>query len=115
MVNDSASLDAVFGALADPTRRAILMRLAKRPLSVSELADPLTMSLPAASKHIRVLERAGLLRQTKVGRVRRCEINPVALDDVHTWMAEVDAFWTERLDALGDFLKAQATEEGTKS
>ena len=110
MVNQSATLDAVFGALADPTRRAILVRLAKQPLTVSELADPLTMSLPAASKHIRVLERAGLLRQTKIGRVRRCEILPIALGDAQQWMDEVEAFWTDRLDALGDFLTIQAQE-----
>lgn len=110
MVNDTASLDSVFGALSDPTRRVILMRLAKQPLSISDLANPLTISLPATSKHVRILERAGLLRLTKIGRVRRCEIVPSALSGAETWIRQVEAFWNQRLDSLGEFLESQSEE-----
>ncbi|MEO0515434.1 MAG: metalloregulator ArsR/SmtB family transcription factor [Planctomycetota bacterium] len=112
-------MDRTFAALADPTRRAILSRLAQdtggRGVRVSELAAPFTgadsgqsgaMSLPAVSKHLRVLERAGLLKQEKDGRVRRCHLQPLPLADAQQWVARTRAFWSERLDALADYLEA---------
>ena len=107
MVNyHSVPLDATFHALADPTRRAILMRLAKGPLSVGELARPFDMSLPAVSKHLRVLSQAGLLAQEKSGRVRRCTLLAAPLRDAAQWMRHYRQFWEGQLDALDHFLRS---------
>jgi DNA-binding transcriptional ArsR family regulator len=104
---DQNSLDAVFGALADGTRRAILAKLAQGPAPVSELAAPFAMSLPAISKHLKVLERAGLLRRDKQGRVHRCSLDPTPMGEAATWIEQTRAFWHGRLDGLDQYLKKQ--------
>jgi DNA-binding transcriptional ArsR family regulator len=96
----AADLDEVFGALADPTRRQILATLAKGERTVSELAEPFRMSLPAISKHLGVLERAGLIHRERQGRVRRCSLEPEPLADALEWIAAYGRFWEERLDSL---------------
>ena len=105
-------MDQTFAALADPTRRAILARMARagdEGVRVTELAEPFmdTMSLPAVSKHVRVLERAGLLVQQRDGRVRRCSLNPEPLRQAAEWVAFYKQFWSDRLDALADYLGSQ--------
>lgn len=99
MVNKS--LDATFAALSDPTRRAILARLAQGEASVSDLAGPFAMSLPAFLKHVFTLERAGLLEARKDGRVRRCRLAAAPLHEAADWLARYERFWEERLEALG--------------
>ena len=104
MLNQSPSLDLVFQALADPSRRIMVDRLTRGPASVSELARPLAMSLPAVVQHVAVLELSGLVRSEKVGRVRTCHIQPVALRTAEGWINERRTSWERRLDRLGDFL-----------
>jgi DNA-binding transcriptional ArsR family regulator len=104
MLNQSPSLDLVFQALADPSRRIMVDRLTRGPASVSELARPLAMSLPAVVQHVAVLELSGLVRSEKVGRVRTCHIQPVALRTAEGWISERRTSWERRLDRLGDFL-----------
>ena len=105
MVKRSAeSLDATFGSLADPTRRAIVERLTRGEASVGELAEPFDMSLPAISKHLTVLERAGLLTKTKEGRVRHCQLIEDPLRDALEWIATNGRFWDDQLASLGAFL-----------
>jgi len=99
-----AILDLAFQALADPSRRAMVDRLAKGPASVSELAKPLAMSLPAVMQHLAVLEASGLVKSQKIGRVRTCSIEPKALTLAEQWIAERRALWERRLDRLGQFL-----------
>ncbi|MBA3906283.1 MAG: helix-turn-helix transcriptional regulator [Pseudonocardiales bacterium] len=108
MVNQSGSLDLVFQAFADPSRRAIVERLSSGPATVSELASPLAMSMPAVLQHLRVLETSGLIRSAKVGRVRTCQIEPEALLPAGQWITDRRAAWERRLDRLGDFLDATA-------
>lgn len=96
----TAQLDLIFAALSDGTRRAMLKRLTAGELSVGELAEPLNMSLAAASKHIKALERAGLIRRTIEGRTHRCRLNARPLAGAREWLAYYEAFWNERLDAL---------------
>ena len=116
MLNQSiAAADPVFHALADPTRRSIVERLSRGAASVSELARPLTISLPAVLQHLRVLERSGLVRTEKVGRVRTCHIEPAALSTAEQWIAARRADWERRLDRLGDYLEQQADEQGRTS
>jgi DNA-binding transcriptional ArsR family regulator len=99
----SATLDAAFGALSDPTRRAMVDRLARRgECTVSELAEPFAMSLPAVSKHVTVLERAGLVERRRVGRTQRCRLVPVRLDEAGAWLEERRRMWTGRLDRLAE-------------
>lgn len=106
MVNQSpASLDRVFRALADPTRRHMLRSLAARERTVSELAHPFRISLAAASKHVKALERAGLVRRTVQGRTHFCRLDPKPLAGVHEWLGFYERFWTERLDALEALLR----------
>ena len=93
-------LDRVFAAVADPTRRAILARLRKGPATVGAIARPFPVSLNAISKHVKVLEDAGLVRRRVVGRRHYCAVQPKALDDAAAWLARYRAFWTARLDAL---------------
>jgi DNA-binding transcriptional ArsR family regulator len=100
MVEDSAALDHVFHALADPTRRAMLRRLAGRPRTVGELAEPFDMSLAAASKHVKVLERAGLIERRIRGRTHTCHLRAKRLADAQRWLRHYERFWNERLDAL---------------
>jgi len=107
-------LDNIFRALADPTRREMIRLLAARERTVTELAAPFQMSLAAASKHIKVLERAGLLHRTVRGRKHICRLNPDALAAVHEWIRFYEGFWTERLDALERELNRSETEEETR-
>lgn len=104
MFRRDAVLDLAFQALADPSRRAMVDRLAQGPASVSELAKPLAMSLPAVMQHLAVLEASGLVKSRKVGRVRTCSIEPHALSRAEHWIAERRALWERRLDRLGQFL-----------
>jgi DNA-binding transcriptional ArsR family regulator len=113
VLNQSAPLDPLFHALADGSRRSIVERLSRGPASVSELAAPLPMSLPAVVQHVRVLEEAGLVRSEKVGRVRTCRIEPKALAPVEQWIAERRASWERRLDRLGEYL-AEDSDERTE-
>jgi DNA-binding transcriptional ArsR family regulator len=101
-----APLDQVFQALADPTRRSIVERLIKGPATVTQLAHPLDMSLPAVMQHLQVLESAGLVRSDKVGRVRTCRIEPSALRSAEGWINRQRTGWEKRLDRLGDQLAA---------
>lgn len=98
-------LSAVFSALADPTRRGILRRLAAGPASVGELAEPYAMSLPAVSKHLRVLERAGLLRREKEGRVHRIHLEAAPLRSAGAYITAYQAFWEAQLDHLARYLE----------
>jgi len=107
-------LDATFGALADPTRRAILARLARGEAMVTELAAPFAMSLPAISKHLRVLESAGLLQREIDGRVHRCRLAADPMKDAAGWIAQYRAFWETQLDALEKYLEATAGKEKKK-
>jgi DNA-binding transcriptional ArsR family regulator len=101
---DGSPLDATFGALADPTRRAIVERLTRGEASISELAEPFDMTLPAISKHLTVLEDAGLLVRRKDGRVRHCRLIEEPMEDAFEWIATHGSFWEDRLDSLGEFL-----------
>jgi DNA-binding transcriptional ArsR family regulator len=107
MLNQSTSLDGVFHALADPARRTMVERLSRGPASVSALAKPLAMSLPAVMQHLQVLEASGLVRSEKTGRVRTCRIEPAALHGAEKWITARRAFWERRFDRLGDFLAGQ--------
>jgi len=97
-------LDKTFAALADPTRRALVERLVQGPATVSELAKPLPMSLPAAMLHLKVLEDSGLVTSQKIGRVRTCRIDPKMLSQAERWVAERRQMWERSLDRLGAFL-----------
>jgi len=110
MLNFSGDLDRLFHALADPTRRAMVERLSRGPAPVSELARPLPMSLPAAMQHLAVLETAGLVRSEKVGRVRRCAIEPRALSLAEQWINARRLEWEHRLDRLDDYVKTLENE-----
>ena len=113
MVNGSAALDATFAALADPTRRAILARLAEAPgSSVGELARPFAMSLPAISKHLPVLENAGLLARSQDGRVHHCRLVAAPMQTASDWIAHYTAFWEARLDALEQIPRSTRDSEG---
>ena len=104
MPNQSAALDLAFQALADPTRRRMVARLSRGPASVSELAEPLTMSLPAVLQHLQMLEASGLIRSEKKGRVRTCRIEPEALGAAESWIQQQRQHWEAKLDRLEDFL-----------
>jgi DNA-binding transcriptional ArsR family regulator len=104
VLNQSPQLDLVFHALADPTRRAIVDRLTRGPASVTALADPLAMSLPAVLQHLHVLEASGLVRSEKVGRIRTCQVEPLALRSAEHWISERRGTWEQRLDRLGAYL-----------
>jgi DNA-binding transcriptional ArsR family regulator len=104
MLNYQASLDLAFQALADPTRRMLVDRLALGPASVSELAKPLPMSLPAVMLHLKVLEESGLVKSEKQGRVRTCRIEPLALSQAERWITERRQMWERNLDRLGVYL-----------
>lgn len=100
MVEQTPSIDSVFRALGDPTRLKMIERLAQGSQTVGELAEPLNMTLAGASKHVGVLEAAGLLVREKRGRVRVCTLRPVNLEAARAWVERYSAFWNERLDAL---------------
>jgi DNA-binding transcriptional ArsR family regulator len=100
-------VDVLFQALADPSRRAMVERLTRSPASVSELARPLAMSLPAVVQHLHVLEASGLVRSQKLGRVRTCAVEPNALRTAERWLAERRSFWEASLDRLEEYLAEQ--------
>ena len=110
MLNYETPLDLAFQALADPTRRAMVERLAKGPASVSELKAPFVMSLPAVMQHLALLETSGLVVTQKSGRVRTCRINPARLAEAERWIEGQRLEWERRLDRLGDYL--QTLNEG---
>src|SRR5687768_10430970 len=110
MLNQAAPLDGIFHALADSTRRAMVERLSRGPASVSELAEPLAISLPAVLQHLQVLEGSGLVRSEKAGRVRTCRIDPAALRRAEQWISRRRAGWERRLDRLGEYLAQQKSE-----
>jgi DNA-binding transcriptional ArsR family regulator len=105
---DHSRVDAVFHALAEPTRRAIFEQLAEGPRSVSDLAAPFSMTLAAVVQHVQVLERSGLVRSEKLGRVRTCRVEPGGLGVLERWVADHRALWARRLDRLGDILDEDA-------
>lgn len=100
-----SDMDSVFGALADPTRRAILARLSRGEASVSELSQPHDMSLAAVSRHIHVLAEAGLMDRVREGKTIRCRLNAEPLREATSWLACYQKFWDQKLDALGEFLE----------
>lgn len=114
MLNQSAALDGVFQALADPARRSMVERLSRGPASVSELAKPLTMSLPAVVQHLQVLQACGLVKSEKLGRVRTCRIQGDALRTAQHWIDARREAWEQRLDRLGDFLAATELPKNPK-
>jgi DNA-binding transcriptional ArsR family regulator len=107
----SDHLSTTFAALADPTRRAILARLISGETSVTELAEPFEMSLPAISKHLKVLERAGLIARGREAQWRPCRITAGPLRDVADWVAHYRRFWTESFDRLDDYLREAQKKE----
>jgi DNA-binding transcriptional ArsR family regulator len=110
----SDRLDAAFAALSDPTRRAILTRLAHGEATVLELAEPFSMSLPAVSKHLKVLERAGLISRGRDGQWRPCKLESRPLQEAHDWLRDFEKHWVDRLDRLGAYLDAvQASPQPT--
>jgi len=116
-MNSTQRLDATFAALADPTRRAILARLASGEASVTELAKPFAMTQPAISKHLKVLERAGLISRGRDAQRRPCRIEARPLADANGWLERYRRFWEgsfERLDALLDELKIQEKKSGAQ-
>ena len=104
-------LDRAFQALGDPTRRALVERLATGPASVSELAAPLPMSLPAVMLHLKVLEQSGLVVSEKKGRVRTCRVDPAMLSLAETWINERRLIWERNLDRLGGFLDTEGEQK----
>ncbi len=107
-------LDAAFSALADPTRRAILARLALGETTVNELAEPFDISLPGISKHLKVLEHAGLISRSRDAQRRPCKIEPAALKEVSDWVEVYRQLWEQRFDRLDDYLK-QLQDKETKN
>jgi len=110
MVNHQPSLDAIFQALADPTRRAVVQRLGAGPATVSELAEPFDMALPSFLGHLGKLESAGLVETEKQGRVRRCALRPEALAPLRSWLDEQRALWGARLDQFDEYVTRLAKE-----
>jgi DNA-binding transcriptional ArsR family regulator len=114
MLNQAtASLDRVFHALTDPSRRAMIERLSLGPATVSELAEPLDMSLAAVMQHLRMLEESGVVQSEKTGRVRTCRLEADALSNAEQWIQDRRALWRHQLDRLGDFLAAEHGSEPT--
>ena len=113
--NQSEGLDSIFGALSDQTRRAILARLSRGESTVTELAEPFEMSLAAVSKHIRVLEEAGLVTKIKEGRIFRCRANIDGLKKANAVLEELAGYWNSRLDALDKFLNEGGKNDGKRT
>jgi DNA-binding transcriptional ArsR family regulator len=111
MVTNASQLDLVFSALADPTRRAILSRLAVEDATVGELAEPFEISRPAISKHLRVLERAGLVRRTRDGRISRCELDAEPMKNAAEWVDHYRQFWESQLDSLARYLGTKTSTD----
>jgi len=114
MLNQELALDLMFQALSDPARRSMIERLCRGPTSVSELARPLAMSLPAVVQHLQVLEASGLVRSEKIGRVRTCRIEPRALRSAEQWVNDQRTVWERRLDRLGEYLAGQEAQADGK-
>ena len=114
-MNASARLDLTFAALADPTRRAIVQRLASGESTVTELARPFAISLPAISRHLRVLERAALVRQERDGQFRRCRLEAQGLQTAAAWLDFYRRFWSESLDRLDEHLKSSPAPRAPKA
>jgi DNA-binding transcriptional ArsR family regulator len=114
VLNQSTQLDQMFQALADSSRRRMVERLCRGPASVTELAKPFEMSLPAVLQHLQVLEQSGLVKTEKVGRVRTCSLENKAMRQVEHWIAERRAVWEKRLDRLGEYLASQTEDEKPK-
>jgi DNA-binding transcriptional ArsR family regulator len=112
MVKHVGGLNETFGALADPTRREILVALAAGDRTVGDLAEPFEMSLPAISKHLGVLERAGLITREREGRVRRCHLHREPLSDALQWIAAYGQFWEESLDSLERLVAGHGKRSG---
>ena len=108
-------LSVIFGALADPTRRAILARLASGEASVTELAEPFAMSLPAISKHLKVLERARLIAKSREAQSRPCRLEPDAFKEAAGWIEKYKRFWEESLDRLDDYLREVQARESKRA
>lgn len=104
MANQKVKVDRVFHALGDPTRRAILEKLSNGPVSVSQLAEPLDVTLAAVVQHVQVLEESGLVRTEKLGRVRTCRIEPGGLSVAEHWIRDRRTLWERKLDRLGEIL-----------
>jgi DNA-binding transcriptional ArsR family regulator len=113
MDNYRASLDGVFGALSDATRRSIVMRLCEGEASVGELAKPFDMALPSLMKHIGVLESSGLVASKKIGRIRTCSLQMEALRSIETWLVAQNEIWEGRLDRLENYINKQNRLEKT--
>jgi DNA-binding transcriptional ArsR family regulator len=111
MLKQSPPVDEVFKALGDPTRRDMVERLGRGPATVSQLAEPLDMTLSAVVQHLAILEACGLVRSEKVGRVRNCRLQPVGLELAEDWFAGQRAVWERRLDRLGEVLAADLAAE----
>jgi DNA-binding transcriptional ArsR family regulator len=107
MMSQRTKTDLVFHALGDPTRRAILEMVTERPVSISQLAEPLSITLAAVVQHVQVLEEVGLVRTEKVGRVRSCRIDPKGIAVARQWLDDRRSEWERRLDRLGDILKEE--------
>jgi DNA-binding transcriptional ArsR family regulator len=112
VLNYPTRLDGLFHALSDPSRRAIVEALTRGPASVSQLGEPLAMSMPAVIQHLQVLEQSGLITSTKVGRQRICRINTTTMRAAERWFAARRADWERRLDRLGDFLGEPPKQKG---
>jgi DNA-binding transcriptional ArsR family regulator len=111
VLNEHSNLDLTFAALADPTRRAILARLASGRATVSELGEPFEMSGPAISKHLKVLERAGLIRRGREAQTRPCQLVAVPMKTATQWLEEYRHFWDQSLDRLDDYLRELKLKE----
>ncbi|HXK03973.1 MAG TPA: metalloregulator ArsR/SmtB family transcription factor [Verrucomicrobiae bacterium] len=105
MPGQQAKIDRVFHALGDPTRRAILEKLSRGPVSVSQLAEPLELTLAAVVQHLQVLEESNLVQTEKVGRIRTCRLEPAGLAVARRWLEDRRSLWEKRLDRLGDLLE----------
>jgi DNA-binding transcriptional ArsR family regulator len=110
MLNDSPVLDRAFQALSDPVRRGMLARLSRGPASVSELAEPVSISLPAVLQHLKSLEESGLVRSEKKGRVRTVRLEPATLASAETWIAERRTEWEAQLDRFENYLRTLKTD-----
>ncbi|MCB1517254.1 MAG: winged helix-turn-helix transcriptional regulator [Hyphomicrobiaceae bacterium] len=114
MLNQQTQLDRMFHALADANRRAMIDQLSQSSRSVSELAEPLGISLPATMQHLSILEEAGLVNTRKIGRTRSCTLDTGELSKAEQWINQRRSFWNDRLDALGEFLAASTLEDSKK-
>ena len=112
MTNKHEALDRAFGALSDPTRRAMVMRLTRGPASVGELSEPFAMAMPTLLQHVRVLEKSGLIETEKIGRVRKCSLQAEVLAGTEQWLASQRADWERRLDRMESYVVAL---HGTKA